>query len=350
MKGSPPLTPAVKPWCPTCLSLEGAICRVAQSESDKPCELYCSPLGKESPLLVADRVLDGTPCGPYEADLCVYGRCQKIGCDGIIGSAAKEDRCGVCSGDGKTCRVVKGDFSHSRGTALKDSSKRSINSDWKIELPGEFQIAGTTVRYVRRGLWEKFSAKGPTTVPLHLMVLLFHDQNYGIHYEYTIPVNQSSENQSEPAKPQDALFLWTHSGWEGCSVQCGGATVSRVQREVRVLWTKQSTLCPPLFLTSKCDVCPHTPTVKTTDCGTWSTLLCYDLSTLSLFDKCDMAHLVIDKCTHTPLRERRTIVSCTRIVNKTTTLVNDSDCPQASRPEPQVRRCNSHPCQSRVSN
>lgn len=44
--------------------------------SDKPCELYCSPLGKESPLLVADRVLDGTPCGPYETDLCVYGRCQ----------------------------------------------------------------------------------------------------------------------------------------------------------------------------------------------------------------------------------------------------------------------------------
>ncbi|XP_073917718.1 A disintegrin and metalloproteinase with thrombospondin motifs 17 isoform X4 [Castor canadensis] len=285
---------------------------------DKPCELYCSPLGKESPLLVADRVLDGTPCGPYETDLCVHGKCQKIGCDGIIGSAAKEDRCGVCSGDGKTCRVVKGDFSHSRGTAqknlctkvstcvmakaipkcfscyieaaiipagarrirvvedkpahsflaLKDSSKRSINSDWKIELPGEFQIAGTTVRYVRRGLWEKISAKGPTKTPLHVMVLLFHDQNYGIHYEYTIPVNHTTENQSEPAKPQDALFIWTHSGWEGCSVQCGGG-------------------------------------------------------------------------------ERRTIVSCTRIVNKTTTLVNDSDCPQASRPEPQVRRCNTHPCQSR---
>lgn len=55
-------------------------------------------------------------------------------------------------------------------TALKDSSKRSINSDWKIELPGEFELAGTTVRYVRRGLWEKMSAKGPTKTPLHLMV------------------------------------------------------------------------------------------------------------------------------------------------------------------------------------
>lgn len=55
-------------------------------------------------------------------------------------------------------------------SALKDSSKRSINSDWKIELPGEFELAGTTVRYVRRGLWEKMSAKGPTKTPLHLMV------------------------------------------------------------------------------------------------------------------------------------------------------------------------------------
>uniref|UniRef100_A0A8C8SR93 ADAM metallopeptidase with thrombospondin type 1 motif 17 n=1 Tax=Pelusios castaneus TaxID=367368 RepID=A0A8C8SR93_9SAUR len=262
---------------------------------EKPCELFCSPLGKESPVLVADRVLDGTPCGPYETDLCVHGKCQKIGCDGIIGSAAKEDRCGICNGDGKTCKVVKGDFNHTKGMgyieavvipagarrirvvedkpahsflALKDSSKRSINSDWKIELPGEFQIAGTTVRYVRRGLWEKMSAKGPTKIPLHLMVLLFHDQNYGIHYEYTIPVNYTAENRSEPEKQQDSLYIWTHSGWEGCSVQCGGG-------------------------------------------------------------------------------ERKTIVSCMRIINKTMVLVNDSECQRVTRPEPQVRRCNTHPCQSR---
>lgn len=55
-----------------------------------------------------------------------------------------------------------------------------------------------------------------------MQVLLFHDQNYGIHYEYTIPVNATAENRSEPEKPQDSLFIWTHSGWEGCSVQCGG--------------------------------------------------------------------------------------------------------------------------------
>uniref|UniRef100_A0A803TXX0 ADAM metallopeptidase with thrombospondin type 1 motif 17 n=1 Tax=Anolis carolinensis TaxID=28377 RepID=A0A803TXX0_ANOCA len=207
-----------------------------------------------------DSVMNHGPCSPAQ-DI-------KIGCDGIIGSAAREDRCGICNGDGKTCKVVKGDFNHTKGMALKDSSKKSINSDWKIELPGEFQIAGTTVRYVRRGLWEKISAKGPTKIPLHLMVLLFHDQNYGIHYEYTIPVNYSAENRSEPEHQQESLYIWTHSGWEGCSVQCGGG-------------------------------------------------------------------------------ERKTIVSCTQIVNKTMMLVNDSACQRVTRPEPQVRRCNVHPCQSR---
>lgn len=55
-------------------------------------------------------------------------------------------------------------------TAVKDSRQNSINSNWKIELPGDFELAGTVVRYVRRGHWEKMSIKGPTKTPLHLMV------------------------------------------------------------------------------------------------------------------------------------------------------------------------------------
>ncbi|XP_032906237.1 A disintegrin and metalloproteinase with thrombospondin motifs 17 [Amblyraja radiata] len=261
---------------------------------DMPCALFCSPFGKDSPVLIAERVQDGTPCGPYETDLCVNGKCKKIGCDGIIGSAAKEDRCGVCNGDDKSCEIIKGDFNQSQGMgyveaavipagarrirvveekpahsflALKDSTKQSINSDWKIELPGEFPMAGTTVHYVRRGLWEKMSAKGPTKTPLHLMVLLFHDKSYGIHYEYTIPVNKSTEDSNVMHKPLEPLYLWTNIGWGNCSVQCGGG-------------------------------------------------------------------------------ERRTIVRCSKIVNKTLTVTNDSDCRLLARIDPQVRRCNIHPCQS----
>ncbi|KAM9318783.1 A disintegrin and metalloproteinase with thrombospondin motifs 17 [Pholidichthys leucotaenia] len=292
----------------------------AVTNDEKPCVLFCSPVGRDVPVLMADRVMDGTPCGPYEADLCVNGRCQKIGCDGVIGSSAKEDRCGVCNGDGRSCKIVKGDFNHTKGMvttrqckrvstcvmakpravpkcfscyieavvipagakrikvvedkpshsflALKDSSKRSINSDWKIELPGEFELAGTTVHYVRRGLWEKMSAKGPTKTPLHLMVLLFHDQSYGIHYEYTVSLNMTRNRSSEEQREPEHLYIWTHSSWQDCSVQCGGG-------------------------------------------------------------------------------ERRTVVSCMRIANKSMEVVNESYCKPENRPQPQVRLCNTHPCQYR---
>ncbi|KAI4831030.1 hypothetical protein KUCAC02_002631, partial [Chaenocephalus aceratus] len=249
----------------------------------------CSPLGRDVPVLVSDRVMDGTPCGPYEADLC------RIGCDSIISSSAKEDRCGVCNGDGRSSqqeadelvlmcgedrtycmvednsyieavvipagarriKVVEDRPSHSF-LALKDSNQRSINSDWKIELPGEFQLAGTTVRYVRRGLWEKMSAKGPTKGPLHLM-------SYGIHYEYTLPLNTTQDRSSEEHREPEYLYIWTHSSWQDCTVQCGGG-------------------------------------------------------------------------------ERRTVVSCMRIFNKTMERVNDSYCQPENRPLPQIRLCNSHRC------
>lgn len=33
---------------------------------------------------------------------------QAVGCDRQLGSSAKEDNCGVCAGDGSTCRLVRG--------------------------------------------------------------------------------------------------------------------------------------------------------------------------------------------------------------------------------------------------
>ncbi|XP_045343693.1 A disintegrin and metalloproteinase with thrombospondin motifs 19 isoform X2 [Leopardus geoffroyi] len=218
---------------------------------------------------------------------------QKVGCDGFLGSLAREDHCGVCNGNGKSCKIIKGDFNHTRGAgyvevlvipagarrikvveekpahsylALRDTGKQSINSDWKIEHSGAFNLAGTTVHYVRRGLWEKISAKGPTTSPLHLLVLLFQDQNYGLHYEYTIPSDPLPENQS--SKAPEPLFMWTHTGWEDCDATCGGG-------------------------------------------------------------------------------ERKTTVSCTKIMNKNISIVDNKKCKYLTKPEPQIRKCNEQPCQTR---
>uniref|UniRef100_UPI003AAC6088 A disintegrin and metalloproteinase with thrombospondin motifs 19-like n=1 Tax=Centroberyx gerrardi TaxID=166262 RepID=UPI003AAC6088 len=267
-------------------------------DDERPCTLFCSSSGKEPPRLLAEKVLDGTTCGSQEAGLCANGTCEKVGCDGILGSMAREDHCGVCNGNGKSCQVIKGDINQTRGAgymeaviipkgarrirvveekpaqsylALKDMGKRSINSDWKIDHPGFFNMAGTTVHYVRRGLWEKMSAKGPTTSPLYLMVLLFNEQSHGVHYEYTIPKENGPGHQGgrvSGPKPSDALFMWTHSGWEDCHAVCGGG-------------------------------------------------------------------------------ERKTIVTCAKIVNKTNSVVDNRKCRHLTKPEPQVRRCNEQPCYTR---
>ncbi|KAG7258008.1 hypothetical protein CRUP_011438 [Coryphaenoides rupestris] len=413
--------------------------------SQKPCTLFCSPVGRDIPVLMSERVMDGTPCGPYEADLCVNGRCQvkyrpavftllpqtlfnmpHLPFD-ISSLGSVSDHCGMCNGDGRSCKIVRGDFNHTKGMgndlnsgmissfiyflrkylgfgaqcqasfwiavesrrwfivtattfepiltpqpcfwiavesrrwfivtattfewdrtcclksavllnsgegeervnisdpeedeeenlclsrsfapvpklkelrrgplqsraysssvlapsvyedlaspnnrntgSLQDSNKRSINSDWKIELPGEFQLAGTTVRYVRRGLWEKMSARGPTNSPLHLMT-------YGIHYEYTVSVNVSRDRGGrEDQRDPENLYIWTHSSWQDCTVQCGGGSAGGLLD----VWGRRS---------------------GNEEAG-----------------------------------ERRTVVSCMRIANKTMELVNSSHCQPQSQPPPQA--------------
>ena len=38
----------------------------------------------------------------------VYDLFQHVGCDGELGSAAEEDKCRVCGGDGSSCHTISG--------------------------------------------------------------------------------------------------------------------------------------------------------------------------------------------------------------------------------------------------
>lgn len=40
----------------------------------------------------------------------VYCSLQTLGCDGIIGSGKRVDRCGVCGGDNTSCKIISGIF------------------------------------------------------------------------------------------------------------------------------------------------------------------------------------------------------------------------------------------------
>lgn len=59
---------------------------------------------------------------------------QHVGCDKVLGSDVREDRCRICGGDGSSCVSVEGLFNDSLpegGTQLKQSSSSQlIGSVW----------------------------------------------------------------------------------------------------------------------------------------------------------------------------------------------------------------------------
>uniref|UniRef100_I3J600 ADAMTS/ADAMTS-like cysteine-rich domain-containing protein n=1 Tax=Oreochromis niloticus TaxID=8128 RepID=I3J600_ORENI len=73
-----------------------------------PCALRCQAKGRGLTVELAPKVLDGTRCRTDAFDMCISGVCQEVGCDRQLASGAREDNCGVCGGDGSTCRLVRG--------------------------------------------------------------------------------------------------------------------------------------------------------------------------------------------------------------------------------------------------
>ncbi|XP_077421004.1 ADAMTS-like protein 5 [Vanacampus margaritifer] len=185
-----------------------------------PCELSCLALGHNF-YYNFGRVLDGTACDKVPGAVCVNGRCLKPGCDSILGSKEQEDACMVCGGKNTSClhhrsvyqsngleaggpfgynevAKIPAGATHIRVTdnsrnylALQNGrSQFVINGNWKISVPGEYNIAGTKLLYRRSAdTWESFEVPGPTQEDLRLMVLAT-DRNPGIEYEYWLPPNQ----------------------------------------------------------------------------------------------------------------------------------------------------------------
>lgn len=75
--------------------------------SEDPCALYCL---SEARLVASLRpkVIDGTTCYRGIRDICIGGVCREIPCDLNMESNAVQDVCGVCRGNGTSCRLKEG--------------------------------------------------------------------------------------------------------------------------------------------------------------------------------------------------------------------------------------------------
>ncbi|KAI2659974.1 A disintegrin and metalloproteinase with thrombospondin motifs 6 [Labeo rohita] len=198
----------------------------------KPCALNCLAEGYNFYTERSPAVIDGTRCQADSLDICINGECKHVGCDNILGSDAKEDRCRVCGGDGSTCEVTEGLFNDSlpRGgymevvqipkgsvhieirevavsknyIALKsEGDDYYINGAWTIDWPRKFDIAGTAFHYKRpTDEPESLEALGATTENLVVM-----EQNLGINYKFNVPIQRTGSGDNEVG------FSWHHLPW-----------------------------------------------------------------------------------------------------------------------------------------
>nr|XP_034956749.1 A disintegrin and metalloproteinase with thrombospondin motifs 6 isoform X5 [Zootoca vivipara] len=211
----------------------------------KPCALNCLAEGYNFYTERAPAVIDGTQCNADSLDICINGECKHVGCDNILGSDAKEDRCRVCGGDGSTCEAIEGFFNDTlpRGgymevvqipkgsvhieikevavsknyIALKsEDDDYYINGAWTIDWPRKFDVAGTAFHYKRPADEpESLEALGPISENLIVMILL-QEQNLGIRYKFNVPISRTGSGDNEVG------FTWNHLPWSECSATCAG--------------------------------------------------------------------------------------------------------------------------------
>ncbi|KAG9351249.1 hypothetical protein JZ751_025141, partial [Albula glossodonta] len=192
----------------------------------KSCSLNCLAEGYNFYTERAPAVVDGTPCRDDSLDVCVNGECKHVGCDRILGSDVREDRCRICGGDGSSCyeevvRIPKGSvFIHIQELnvslnylVLKSKGDQYfINGKLTIDTPRRFDIAGTTFHYRRPADEpETLEALGPTNITLIVMVLV-REENPGIHYRFNPPVNRNTLSG----------YAWHYTAWARCSALCAG--------------------------------------------------------------------------------------------------------------------------------
>nr|XP_057927820.1 ADAMTS-like protein 2 [Doryrhamphus excisus] len=216
--------------------------------SSNPCDLHCTTADGQRQLMVAAR--DGTSCkySSYRG-VCVDGKCEPIGCDGVLFSPNTLDKCGVCQGDGSSCSRVTGNFRRGSSTlgysfitqipegswdiqiierkksadvlAVTDQAGNFFfNGAYKVDSPQNFHVAGTVFKYRRpmdvyeTGI-EYIVAKGPIDQAVNILVWNQNGRTPYIAYEYTVL------RDSLPPVPPPPIYTGSDTSAGEVSVEAG---------------------------------------------------------------------------------------------------------------------------------
>ncbi|KAJ3591066.1 hypothetical protein NHX12_009013 [Muraenolepis orangiensis] len=234
------------------------------------CKLFCNTRDSSEFKVFQTKVIDGTTCGPDTTSVCVQGQCVKAGCDQLIGSNKKLDKCGVCretSTHPLTCRKITGSYSKTKygysdivtipvgatNIDIKQRSHHRIRHDGhylaikrakgSYVLNGNFSVSTLEQDIPVQGATLKYSGSSTTleriqsfrrlreAITIQLLVLAGDSNPPKVKYTFFIPKDTLFSSKAAKDGPGAALSphmihpfgvpQWLLGEWSECSKSCG---------------------------------------------------------------------------------------------------------------------------------
>uniref|UniRef100_A0A672ZPP4 ADAM metallopeptidase with thrombospondin type 1 motif 2 n=1 Tax=Sphaeramia orbicularis TaxID=375764 RepID=A0A672ZPP4_9TELE len=221
-------------------------------DPNKRCHLHCQSKETRDVVFMQRMALDGTRCSYKDPhSVCVRGECEKVGCDGVVGSSKQEDKCGVCGGDNSSCKTFKDTITRTtkkhgflkvlevprgaRHLLIQELKAASHTLAVKNVASGLFFLNGENEYPESRSIIEKgveweyendndketLQTTGPLRHGVLIMVKLHGDEDVNLSYKYMMNMDSDSAIQNNMLV-EDSAYEWAPKRWSYCSKACGG--------------------------------------------------------------------------------------------------------------------------------
>ncbi|XP_046880322.1 A disintegrin and metalloproteinase with thrombospondin motifs 2-like [Hypomesus transpacificus] len=225
-------------------------------DTNKRCHLHCQSKETQDVVSMQRMVTDGTRCSYKDHfSVCVRGECEKVGCDGSVGSPQQEDNCGVCGGDNSSCKTIKDNINRiakKHGThkgflkvleiprgarhlliqELKATShvlavKNLVSGQFFLNAEGDYPESRSVIE---KGVeWEydndndkdTLQTNGPLRHGVLVMVRIYGEDEVNLSYKYIINADELTTIESNTLE-EDSAYEWAFKKWSSCSRLCGG--------------------------------------------------------------------------------------------------------------------------------